>query len=668
MDKFSHIKFAALSDVGRKRQNNEDSYGTFPQIGVFCVADGMGGGDDGEVASAATVHAVENFAKANPFKPNIAYTKDSLISGIRLAVNSASAWILNRAQEKGLKGCGSTFVGVCFDAGAPDTATALHAGDSRLYRIRGRAIQQITKDHSAAELIGAKDESEINPMFRGMILRAVGVQKSVELDATPFQIRQGDRILICSDGLSKMLADKTISAIVRESESVETAAKALVAAANNAGGLDNVTVVLLEVGKLPEALPTTELKLQPVAVDGDVTDRDEEHTVDTGSETGVSFDLGANSSSNTSCGSERHEFTAGTAMTIPEDECEALAAEPGAPAEEPRCGKRRKLKAALFAGISLLAVTVGVVVSVMSKIEDERRKEDERVKTEMRQRQQEELRRMEEETLRQEKKRVEEAEKNRRLRELERSRLEQERLRMEAEKKELEAKARKLEDERRKEESALKARLAAEQERLRVQRENELREKERKRAEEERRRIEAAAAEERKTRAEKDRIAREKAAMEKLAAEKSAAKAVRRAEAAIVSLKRVSDVKTASAFARKVHSLVNENIFDAACCVFRPMRSAKTKEESAAAAVNLVKAIQPIAEKLLEYAETYRSDAINDLRDPSTSEDYRRELKEIPEKMSEFIDNAKRIVGRDAADPDVHLACARMIELVPLWF
>lgn len=664
MDKFSHIKFAALSDVGRKRQNNEDSYGTFPQIGVFCVADGMGGGDDGEVASAATVHAVENFAKANPFKPNIAYTKDSLISGIRLAVNSASAWILNRAQEKMLKGCGSTFVGVCFDAGAPDTATALHAGDSRLYRIRGRAIQQITKDHSAAELIGAKDESEINPMFRGMILRAVGVQKSVELDATPFQVRQGDRILICSDGLSKMLADKTISAIVRESESVETAAKALVAAANNAGGLDNVTVVLLEVGKLPEALPTTELKLQPVAVDGDVTDRDEEHTVDTGSETGVSFDLGANSSSNTSCGSERHEFTAGTAMTIPEDECEALAAETGAPAEEPRCGKRRKLKAALFAGISLLAVTVGVVVSVMSKVDDERRKEDERVKTEVLQRQQEELRRIKkDEALRQEKKRAEEAEKIR-LRELERSRLEQERLRMEAEKKELEAKARKLEDELRKEESALKE-LKAKQERQRIRHERELRDK---RAEEEKRRKDAAAAAERKAREEKDRIEREKAAMEKLAAEKTAAKAARRAEAAIASLKRVSDVKTASAFARKVHSLVNENIFDAACCVFRPMRSAKTKEESAAAAVNLVKAIQPIAEKLLEYAETYRSDAINDLRDPSTSEDYRRELKEIPEKMSEFIDNAKRIVGRDAADPDVHLACARMIELVPLWF
>lgn len=667
MDKFSHIKFAALSDVGRKRQNNEDSYGTFPQIGVFCVADGMGGGDDGEVASAATVHAVENFAKANPFKPNIAYTKDSLISGIRLAVNSASAWILNRAQEKMLKGCGSTFVGVCFDAGAPDNATALHAGDSRLYRIRGRAIQQITKDHSAAELIGAKDESEINPMFRGMILRAVGVQKSVELDATPFQVRQGDRILICSDGLSKMLADKTISAIVRESESVETAAKALVAAANNAGGLDNVTVVLLEVGKLPEALPTMELKLQPVAVNGDVTDRDEEHTVDTGSETGVSFDLGANSSSNTSCGSGRHEFTAVTAMTIPEDECEALAAETGAPAEEPRCGKRRKLKAALFAGISLLAVTVGVVVSVMSKVEDERQKEDERVKTEVLQRQQEELRRIKkDEALRQEKKRAEETEKNR-LRELERRRIEQERVRLDAEKRDLEAKLRSLEEERRKEEAALKE-LKAEQERQRIQHERELREKELKRAEEEKRRKDAAAAAERKAREEKDRIEREKAAMEKLAAEKSAAKAVRRAEAAIVSLKRVSDVKTASAFARKVHSLVNENIFDAACCVFRPMRSAKTKEESAAAAVNLVKAIQPIAEKLLEYAETYRSDAINDLRDPSTSEDYRRELKEIPEKMSEFIDNAKRIVGRDAADPDVHLACARMIELVPLWF
>ena len=327
MSHFPHIKYAGLSDVGRKRKNNEDSYGLFPEIGVFCVADGMGGGDDGEVASAATVHAVEMFAKANPLQPKVGYSNESMVAGLRGAVNSASSWILKRAQEKSLKGCGSTFVGLLLDPCRPDTPIALHAGDSRLYRIRGRSMQQITKDHSAAELIGAKDENEINPMFRGMILRAVGIQKSVDVDATPFQVKQGDRILICSDGLSKMISDKQIASIVKESDTVETAAKKLVSAANEAGGFDNVTVVLVEVGKLPPALPAVDLDVPRFDQVSDDTVHADRHTLDTSSETGVSFDLGtATSSTNTSCRTEGTGATEQATVTIPEDDSESVAA------------------------------------------------------------------------------------------------------------------------------------------------------------------------------------------------------------------------------------------------------------------------------------------------------------------------------------------------------
>ena len=259
MSVFNHIRFAAKSDIGRKRKNNEDSFGIFPASGIFCVADGMGGGDDGEVASAATVREVQRFCESHPFPRQVTYTREGILSGIRASVNSASAWIFRRARERALKGCGSTFVGVVFDASHPDQAVALHAGDSRLYRIRGRTIQQVTTDHSAAELIGAKDEKDINPMFRGMILRAVGIQPSVELQMTEFPVREGDRILICSDGLSRMVPDKQLLALIRANLSLENAVDALIAAANAAGGVDNITVELIEIGALPEALPAIPL-------------------------------------------------------------------------------------------------------------------------------------------------------------------------------------------------------------------------------------------------------------------------------------------------------------------------------------------------------------------------------------------------------------------------
>ena len=254
MHAFNHLKYAACSDIGRKRTNNEDSFGVFPESGIFCVSDGMGGGDDGEVASAATVKGIEDLCKKYPLPDGQTYLVDDMVAAICCAVNGASDWIWRRAQEKKLKGCGATFVGVCFDAANPTEAVAVHAGDSRLYRIRGRSILQITKDHSAAELIGAKNDKDVNPMFRGMILRAVGVQPSVEVERTPLPIKGGDRILICSDGLSRMVPDRKISSIVRSSENPDAAVHALIAAANEAGGIDNVTAVLVEVGPLPKAM------------------------------------------------------------------------------------------------------------------------------------------------------------------------------------------------------------------------------------------------------------------------------------------------------------------------------------------------------------------------------------------------------------------------------
>ena len=257
---FRHLQGVALTDIGRKRKNNEDSYGEFPDFGVWCVADGMGGGDDGEVASAAVVKSVDAFLSDLPSVSGGAYSANAIAKGVVSAVEEASGWIYRRTKKKNLKGCGSTFVCVVFDATDPGSATVLHVGDSRLYRLRGKDFKQITKDHSVAEMMGAKDESQISPMFRGMILRAVGIENSVEVEKTSMSVAEGDIVLVCSDGLSRMVPDKRISEILKNGrDDVEGAAKRLVAEANDAGGVDNITVALVKVGRLPSALPAVGL-------------------------------------------------------------------------------------------------------------------------------------------------------------------------------------------------------------------------------------------------------------------------------------------------------------------------------------------------------------------------------------------------------------------------
>ena len=255
-NRFAHLHAAALSDIGRRRKNNEDSFGAFPERGVWCVADGMGGGDDGEVASAAVVKSVDACLSDLPSPTAGALAGTRVAKGVAAAVEEASEWIFRRARKNGLKGCGSTFVGVVFDATDPRSALVLHVGDSRLYRLRGRDFRQITKDHSVAELMGAKDEKDLNPMFRGMILRAVGVEGSVEIDRTPMSVEEDDVVLVCSDGLTRMVPDRRIAEILRDGRvPVEETARRLVAAANEAGGIDNVTVAVIRVGALPAPAP-----------------------------------------------------------------------------------------------------------------------------------------------------------------------------------------------------------------------------------------------------------------------------------------------------------------------------------------------------------------------------------------------------------------------------
>lgn len=265
---FAYLSCAALSDVGRRRKNNEDSLVTLPDNGVFCVADGMGGVQGGEVASKAVVDALQKAFKDSPEAP-FSVTADASAKLFERAVNAASHWIKERAEGLGISGTGSTAVGLVFDRVTPCQGIALHAGDSRAYRFRDDKLVQLTTDHSVAAAAGLPDDSTLPAMFRGVITRAVGLDRNVALEATPFDVKDGDVFLLCSDGLDKMLSDRRIQKIIRKhkADPLEQMAKCLIDEALEEGGEDNVTVIVIRVeAPLPRG-PTMDIPPETLALE-----------------------------------------------------------------------------------------------------------------------------------------------------------------------------------------------------------------------------------------------------------------------------------------------------------------------------------------------------------------------------------------------------------------
>ena len=247
---FAHLSTADLSDVGRKRKNNEDAAIRLPDAGVFCVADGMGGVEDGEVASSAVVRSLkEAFAGRSLVGQNILLTRKL----VQKAAIDANRWIRDRSERLGKSGTGSTVVVISFDNVDPKLAVVSHAGDSRAYRFRAGELKQISKDHSVAAEAGILDERKLGPMFRALVTRAVGVMPDLELEETAVDVLEGDLFLLCSDGLTTMLRDEVLQKLLRENSNLSPTALAqlLVNAANQRGGLDNVTVLPIRVGALP---------------------------------------------------------------------------------------------------------------------------------------------------------------------------------------------------------------------------------------------------------------------------------------------------------------------------------------------------------------------------------------------------------------------------------
>jgi protein phosphatase len=232
------VEHAAMTDVGRERTGNEDSFLERPPL--FVVADGMGGAEAGEVASQTVVEVFTEAAEAGELP-------DALEATVQTANGRIHAMAVEDRSKAGM-GCTTT---AAYAAGGK--LTTAHVGDSRLYRLRDGSLEQLTDDHS---LVGGlvrlgqltPEEAEHHPQ-RSVILRAVGVEPTVEVDILHHDLEPGDVYLACSDGLTGMVRDVVIAETLGMFSSLAESAEMLIELANAAGGRDNITVALFRIGE-----------------------------------------------------------------------------------------------------------------------------------------------------------------------------------------------------------------------------------------------------------------------------------------------------------------------------------------------------------------------------------------------------------------------------------
>lgn len=248
------IATALLSDTGRIRQNNEDAVGEDADLGLLVLADGMGGYNAGEVASGIAVdtlitHVREHWEQAatdTARHDDLGWPAKLLRTGIELGNRTIQQVAQTQPQCAGM---GTTIVAcVLYD----DVVSVAHVGDSRLYRLRDGRLEQLTRDHSLVEELIARGrysrEEALQLARKNIVTRALGVQPDVQVDLMEEPVSTGDILLLCSDGLTDMLADEMIAHTLREStHDLPQAARHLIKQANEQGGRDNISVVLARI-------------------------------------------------------------------------------------------------------------------------------------------------------------------------------------------------------------------------------------------------------------------------------------------------------------------------------------------------------------------------------------------------------------------------------------
>jgi serine/threonine protein phosphatase PrpC len=267
------LSFWAATDVGRKREANEDNFLVDKKLSLFIVADGMGGHASGEVASDIAVHEFRNTVEGHREliekygKGEAGVRPQDILNLLESALQAAGHAINQRGKlEPDKRGMGTTTSALLI---AGDRGFIVHVGDSRIYLLRGGQVIQLTEDHSLInELVRrgkiAKDGIESSPYkaYKNAVTRAVGVYETVQADTIDFEILPGDQFLLCSDGLHTYLTDPKMIELMSP-EDITLAPQRFVELANAAGGQDNITAVVLRID-------------QPAAVAGTHDDRAEE--------------------------------------------------------------------------------------------------------------------------------------------------------------------------------------------------------------------------------------------------------------------------------------------------------------------------------------------------------------------------------------------------------
>ena len=320
------VKAGARSDIGRMRQRNEDAY--LVKDGLFVVADGMGGHRGGDVASTLAVQTIESGASAK-------VTLQELVGEIQ----KANRAVLERGEaDRDLRGMGTTITAVIAEDAKVHVA---HVGDSRAYLLREGSLQQLTEDHTLVQRMVregrlTEDEAAHHPQ-RSVLTRALGVDDDIPVDELSLDVHAGDRLLVCSDGLTSMVDRERIQKILEDERDPQAACDRLIDAANKAGGDDNITAIVLDFEE------------------------------GSGESSGVvASEAGSSDNGATAVSTEGRSSEAATAAGLPEDGQSATRSVPvvkeaGGPEERPRRPRKRWRRVALWVGVVVVVIVAALI-------------------------------------------------------------------------------------------------------------------------------------------------------------------------------------------------------------------------------------------------------------------------------------------------------------------
>ena len=238
----SEIRWAARTDVGRARDRNEDSF--YGGAHVFAVADGLGGHNAGDVASKIAIEPIKELDRKIDDIP-----ADRVPDSLTDTVLEANRAVYRKAQaDAKVRGMGTTLTAVAIADGAAHLA---HVGDSRCYLLRGGAMNQLSNDHTlVARMVQegklTPEEAEVHPQ-RSILTRALGAEPEVDVDSLHIDLQKGDRLLLCSDGLSSVIGEELIRQVLSTTDELDDGCQRLIDEANAHGGPDNITVIVVEV-------------------------------------------------------------------------------------------------------------------------------------------------------------------------------------------------------------------------------------------------------------------------------------------------------------------------------------------------------------------------------------------------------------------------------------